>query len=74
MVKPRLYNENDKTRNAALWTLKKVLIDAMKLMHPFIPFVTEEIFMSLQNEEETIMLSSWPVYDENITLKMRKMK
>ncbi|MBR1442264.1 MAG: valine--tRNA ligase, partial [Firmicutes bacterium] len=64
MVKPRLYNENDKTRNAALWTLKKVLIDAMKLMHPFIPFVTEEIFMSLQNEEETIMLSSWPVYDE----------
>ncbi|MBR1736542.1 MAG: class I tRNA ligase family protein, partial [Firmicutes bacterium] len=64
MVKPRLYNENDKTRNAALWTLKKVLIDAMKLMHPFIPFVTEEIFMSLQSEEETIMLSSWPVYDE----------
>jgi len=64
MVKPRLYNKDDKTRNAALWTLKKVLITALKLLHPFMPFITEEIFTTIQNAEETIMLSSWPVFDE----------
>ncbi len=64
MVKPRLYNTDDKTsQNAALWTLKTVLIDALKLLHPFMPFITEEIFCTLQSEEETIMLSSWPVYN-----------
>lgn len=64
MVKPRLYNQNDSTREAALWTLKTVLINALKLLHPFMPFVTEEIFTSVQNEEETIMLSKWPEYSE----------
>ncbi len=64
MVKPRLYNKDDKTRNAALWTLKKVLIVALKLLHPFMPFITEEIFTTIQNEEETIMLSSWSVFEE----------
>ena len=64
MVKPRLYNQEDPTRNAALWTLKTVLIQAMKLLHPFIPFITEEIFAHLQDEEDTIMLSTWPVYQE----------
>ena len=64
MVKPRLYNEADPTRNAALWTLKTVLINALKLLHPFMPFVTEEIFTTLQSEEETIMLSKWPEYTE----------
>ncbi len=64
MVKPRLYNKEDPTREAALWTLKTVLIDALKLLHPFMPFVTEEIFTSVQNEEETIMLSKWPEYTE----------
>lgn len=69
MVKPRLYNKEDKTRNAALWTLKTVLIDALKLLHPFMPFITEEIFMHLQDTEETIMLSSWPVYDESMNFE-----
>ncbi len=64
MVKPRLYNENDKTRNAALWTLKTVLITALKLLHPCMPFITEEIFTSVQSEEESIMISSWPEYKE----------
>ena len=62
MVKPRLYNKEDSTRDAALWTLKTVLINALKLLHPFMPFITEEIFTHLQNEDETIMLSSWPEY------------
>ena len=65
MVKPRLYNSDDaKSQNAALYTLKTVLIDALKLLHPYMPFITEEIFCTLQSEEESIMISSWPVYTE----------
>ena len=66
MVKPRLWaKENETSRNAALWTLKIVLIDALKLLHPYMPFVTEEIFCNLQSEEESIMISSWPVFKED---------
>ena len=64
MVKPRLYNEEDTTKEAALWTLKTVLIDALKLLHPYMPFVTEEIFCNIQEKEESIMISDWPVYKE----------
>jgi valyl-tRNA synthetase len=64
MVKPRLYNDNDDTKYAALWTLKKVLIDGLKLLHPYMPFITEEIFCNLQDKEESIMISSWPKYEE----------
>ncbi len=65
MVKPRLYNSDDATsQNAALWTLKTVLLGALKLLHPYMPFITEEIFCTLQNEEESIMISEWPVYNE----------
>ncbi len=62
MVKPRLYQENDGTKEAALWTLKTVLITSLKLLHPFMPFVTEEIFCTIQEKEESIMISSWPEY------------
>ncbi len=65
MVKPRLYNDEDATKAAALFTLKSVLITALKLLHPFMPFITEEIFCSMQDQEESIMISSWPEYDEN---------
>ncbi len=65
MVKPRLYNsDNVASQNAALWTLKTVLIDALKLLHPYMPFITEEIFCTLQAEEESIMISKWPEYTE----------
>ena len=65
MVKPRLYNsDNLKSQNAALYTLRKVLIDALKLLHPYMPFITEEIFCTLQSEEESIMVSRWPIYRE----------
>lgn len=65
MVKPRLYNSDDAaSQNAALWTLKTVLIDALKLLHPYMPFITEEIFCTLQSEEESVMISKWPVYEE----------
>ncbi len=65
MVKPRLYNSDDEeSQNAALWTLQTVLLDALRLLHPYMPFVTEEIFCSLQDEEESIMVSKWPEYRE----------
>ena len=67
MVKPRLYNDSDDTKQAALWTLKKVLIDSLKLLHPYMPFVTEEIFCTIQDEEESIMISAWPEYTEENT-------
>ena len=62
MVKPRLYNDEDETKAAALWTLKTVLIQALKLLHPYMPFITEEIFCNIQDEEESIMISKWPEY------------
>ncbi|MDD6857112.1 MAG: valine--tRNA ligase [Lachnospiraceae bacterium] len=65
MVKPRLYNDEDTTKKAALYTLKEVLTVSLKLLHPYMPFVTEEIFCTLQNKEESIMISKWPEYTED---------
>ena len=64
MVKPRLYNDEDTTKAAALWTLKTVLANALKMLHPYMPFITEEIFCTLCPEEESIMISSWPIKTE----------
>lgn len=69
MVKPRLYNKEDDTRTAALWTLKNVLIQSLKLLHPYMPFITEEIFCTLSQKEESIMISHWPVYKEEYHFK-----
>jgi len=69
MVKPRLYNEEDTTKAAALFTLKKALTISLKLLHPYMPFITEEIFCSLQDEEESIMVSEWPVFEEEFDFK-----
>jgi len=68
MVKPRLYNDEDDTKAAALWTLQHVLSVSLKLLHPYMPFVTEEIFCTLQEmtglkEADSIMISSWPEYN-----------
>ena len=76
IVKPRIYayEENQTSSNAALWTLKTVLSDALKLLHPFMPFITEEIFTALNPEVETIMLADWPVaMDENSFAKEEQM-
>ena len=68
MVKPRLYSteagEEDGKR-AALWTLQNVLISALKLLHPYMPFITEEIFCTIQSKEESVMVSDWPVFRED---------
>ena len=79
MVKPRLYNSDNKSsKNAALYTLKSVLVDALKLLHPYMPFITEEIYCALRDQEgdtagsdcrvaaeESIMISAWPVFSED---------
>ncbi len=70
MVKPRLYNTDDaKSQNAALWTLREVLINSLKMLHPYMPFVTEEIYCTVREETnmespESIMISEWPVFEE----------
>ena len=68
MVKPRLYGEDPASKEAALWTLKTVLVDSLKLLHPFMPFITEEIFDSL-TDEESIMISEYPKKREEFCFK-----
>ena len=65
MVKPRLYSETDDTKGAALWTLKTVLGNALKLLHPFMPFITEEIYCTLNPDEDSIMIAAWPKETED---------
>ena len=64
MAKRRIYHRETDAVSAdtALWTLKETLSQALKMLHPFMPFITEEIFCTLCPQEETIMLSEWPVY------------
>ncbi len=66
LAKARLYKkeEDPKAANTALWVLKTVLTNALKMLHPFMPFVTEEIYCTLNPEEETIMTASWPEYTD----------
>ncbi len=66
LVKYRIYHkeENPAEANCALWTLKTVLGNALKLLHPYMPFITEEIYSALEPEEESLMISTWPVYKE----------
>ena len=71
ITKTRTYKkeEDPKSAKTAMWTLKTALIQALKLLHPYMPFITEEIFCTLQEEEETIMLSEWPTFKEEWNFK-----
>ena len=69
MVKPRLWNEEDETKAAALWTLKHVLITSLKLLHPFCPLITEEIFDTLENPETPLMRQAWPEFSEALNFQ-----
>ena len=66
MAKVRLWKaeEDPKAAGEALWTLRTVLTEGLKLLHPFMPFITEEIYCTLLPEEDSIMISQWPVYTE----------
>ncbi|MGN8818208.1 valine--tRNA ligase [Oribacterium sp. HCP28S3_H8] len=69
MVKPRLHSDTDQSKAAALWTLKYVLVTSLKLLHPFCPFITEEIFDTLETPKIPLMRQSWPVYDERLAFQ-----
>ena len=66
MVKPRLFDEQNESMQSALWTLNKVLIIILKLLHPIMPFVTEEIYQTLYHKKESIMISNWPQYSKDL--------
>lgn len=66
LVKPRLYDREAKGRLEALYVLNEVLGKAMKLLHPFMPFITEEIYSHLITDDESIMISKWPEYTDNV--------
>ncbi|GAA0718235.1 valine--tRNA ligase [Clostridium malenominatum] len=65
LVKPALYGEDEKAKGIVLNVLSKVLITGLKLLHPVMPYITEEIFTHLQEEEKTITISKWPEYSED---------
>ena len=69
IVKPRLYNKECKTRKTVQYVLNKVLSDSLKLLHPFMPFVTEKIYKELYNNDESIMISKYPEYDKKLEFK-----
>jgi len=66
IVKPRLFDKENETRLEAQYVLNEVLVKCMKLLHPFMPFITEEIYQSLIHESESIMISDWPEFDESL--------
>ena len=74
IVKLRLYDKENKTRKSAQYVLNKVLCDALKLLHPIMPFITEEIYTKLYNEDESIMISNWPKYEEKYNFKDEEQK
>ena len=66
IVKTRLYYKENETRKTVQYVLNKVLGDALKLLHPFMPFVTEKIYKQLYNKDESIMIAKYPEYSKNL--------
>ena len=66
MVKPRLYDKEAPGRLEALKTLNDVLVGAMKLLHPYMPFITEEVYSHLVTGDESIMISAWPTFTDSV--------
>ncbi len=69
IVKPRLYDKENTTRKTAQYVLNKVLGDSLKLLHPFMPFVTEQIYSKLYNKDESIMIAEYPTYSKDLEFK-----
>ncbi|WP_061310370.1 valine--tRNA ligase [Clostridium botulinum] len=64
LVKPVLYGEDEQSKGIAFNVLHKVLETSLQLLHPIMPFITEEIYTHLYTEYESIVISKWPEYDE----------
>ena len=71
-IKPSLYSDDVKVKQNAASNIYFVLVSILKLLHPYIPFVTEHIYLSLPIHEETIMLSSYPTYREDLFFEKEK--
>ncbi len=69
LVKPRLFDKESASAKTAQYVLTYVLSNTMKLLHPFMPFITEEIWQHLPHEGESIVISSYPVYDEALVFE-----
>ena len=74
LVKPRLYDENCATRAEAQFTLYTVLINSLKMLHPIMPFVTEEIYQELPNTEDSIMVTAFPEYTDEYAFEDEEAK
>ena len=74
IVKTRLYSDNEQSKKLAQITLNTVLMNSMKLLHPIMPFVTEEIYTKLYNCDESIMISDFPKYNKNFDFKEEENK
>ncbi len=72
MAKPRLYSDDASAKSGVLSVLIHVLRTSLKLLHPFMPFITEELYLNLPGSDETIMLSSWPVFDERFEFDLEE--
>ena len=66
LTKARLYGENEKSKFAAQKVLVYVLDQFLRLLHPFMPFITEEIWQAIPHEGKFLMLADWPKYDESL--------
>ena len=66
IVKPRLFNKEDESRYTVQYILNYVLCTSLKLLHPFMPFITEEIYSKMYNNDESIMITKWPEYNEKL--------
>ena len=66
IVKPRLFNKEDETRYTVQYILNYVLCTSLKLLHPFMPFITEEIYSKLYHKEESVMMTEFPKYNEKL--------
>ena len=72
IVKPRLYDKDCKTRKEAQFTLNTVLEYSLKMLHPIMPFVTEEIYTKLYNNDESIMISNWPQFRDDFNFEVEE--
>ncbi|WP_294684637.1 valine--tRNA ligase [uncultured Finegoldia sp.] len=65
LVKPRLYGNDDKLKESAISVLIYTLTNVIKLLHPFMPYITEEIYSYLPNKNDMLINETWPKYSEN---------
>ena len=72
LTKARLYAEEPERKDTAMKVLVYVLDQVLRLLHPFMPFITEEIWQSIPHEGESLMLADWPVYKEELNFKAEK--